>query len=77
MGASWFKHLARDLAMRALTTTAVISVPARLPTSRAKLPAAHRATGWGRFFPRRRKATLFQRCLAVHMATAGTLSALR
>ena len=29
-------------------------------------------------FPRKRKAaTLFQRCLAVHMASAGTQSALR
>lgn len=63
--------------MRALTTTAVIPASAHLPTTRAKLPAARHASGWGRFFPRRRKATLFQRCLAVHMATAGTLSALR
>jgi len=62
--------------MRALTTTALVPA-SRLPATRAKLPTARRASAWGRFFPRRRKATLFQRCLAVHMATAGTLSALR
>jgi len=34
-------------------------------------------SSWDRLFHRRRKPTLFQRCLAVHMASAGTLSALR
>ena len=63
--------------MRALTTTAVVPVSTRLPTTRAQLPTARRASAWGRLFHRRRQATLFQRCLAVHMATAGTLSALR
>jgi hypothetical protein len=33
---------------------------------------------FGRLFTRRRRApTLFHRCLAVHIAAAGTLSALR
>jgi hypothetical protein len=63
--------------MRALTTTAVIPVSTRVPTTRAKLPAPRRASAWDRLFPRRRPPTLFQRCLAVHMASAGTLSALR
>jgi hypothetical protein len=64
--------------MRALTTTAVIPVTTRLPaTTRAKAPGTRRVSTWDRLFPRRRQATLFQRCLAVHMATAGTLSALR
>ena len=64
--------------MRALTTTALIPAATRLPvTTRAKLPTVRRVSAWDRFFPRRRQASLFQRCLAVHMATAGTLSALR
>ena len=63
--------------MRALTTTAaVLPATTRLPTIRTNLPVARR-TSWNRLFPRRRKPTLFQRCLAVHMASAGTLSALR
>lgn len=64
--------------MRALTTTAaVLPVPTCLPTIRTNLPAVRRISGWDRLFHRRRKPTLFQRCLAVHMAAAGTLSALR
>jgi hypothetical protein len=64
--------------MRALTTTAaVLPVTTHLPTTRAKHPAERRVSPWDRLFHRRRQATLFQRCLAVHMATAGTLSALR
>ena len=64
--------------MRALTTNAVLPVATRLPTTtRAKAPSVRRVSTWDRLFPRRRQATLFQRCLAVHMATAGTLSALR
>jgi len=64
--------------MRVLTTNAVV-LPAttRLPAVRAKLPTARRVSAWQRFFSRRRPATLFHRCLAVHMASAGTLSALR
>ncbi len=65
--------------MRAITTTAaVLPGSTRLPTStRIALPAPRRARGWDRLFARRRQASLFHRCLAVHMATAGTLSALR
>jgi hypothetical protein len=64
--------------MRALTTTAlVLPATTRLPTARTTLPAVRRVSSWDRLFHRRRKPTLFQRCLAVHMASAGTLSALR
>ena len=64
--------------MRALTTTAdVLPAATRLPTIRTNLPAVRRISSWDRLFHRRRKPTLFQRCLAVHMASAGTLSALR
>jgi hypothetical protein len=64
--------------MRALTTTAdVLPAATQLPAIRAKLPAVRRLSTWDRLFPRRRQATLFHRCLAVHMASAGTLSALR
>ena len=65
--------------MRAMTTTtAVLPGATRVPTTpRSALPAPRRASGWDRLFARRRKASLFHRCLAVHMATAGTLSALR
>lgn len=64
--------------MRALTTTAaVLPAATRLPTIRAKLPVMHRFSAWNRLLPRRRQPTLFHRCLAVHMASAGTMSALR
>jgi hypothetical protein len=64
--------------MRALTTiAAVLPAPHQLPAIRIKLPAIGRASAWGKLFRRRPKPTLFHRCLAVHMATAGTLSALR
>jgi hypothetical protein len=64
--------------MRALTTTgAVLPSTPRLPALRTSLPAVRRVSSWDRLFHRRRKPTLFQRCLAVHMASAGTLSALR
>ena len=65
--------------MRAITTTAAaLPGSTRLPTTtRIALPAPRRASGWDQLFPRRKKASLFHRCLAVHMATAGTLSALR
>jgi hypothetical protein len=64
--------------MRTLTTTAVLPATTRLPAiTRAKAPTVRRVSAWDRLFPRRRQATLYQRCLAVHMATAGTLSALR
>jgi hypothetical protein len=63
--------------MRAALTT-IIALPAvQLPATRTMGPAPRRAGGWSRLFPRRREPTLFQRCLAVHMASAGTLSALR
>jgi len=64
--------------MRALTTTALV-LPAtnRLPIARTTPPVVRRVSSWDRLFHRRRKPTLFQRCLAVHMASAGTLSALR
>lgn len=66
--------------MRALTTTAaVLPATTRLPAIPAKLPTARRVSALNRLFHIRRRpqATLFQRCLAVHMASAGTLSALR
>lgn len=64
--------------MRALTTTAaVLPAATRLPTTRAKLPVVRLLSAWDRLLPRRRQATLFHRCLAVHMASAGTMSALR
>ena len=64
--------------MRALTTTgALLPATPRLPAHRTDLPAVRRVSSWDRLFRRRRKPTLFQRCLAVHMASAGTLSALR
>ena len=65
--------------MRAITTTAALPASTRLLTTRnsVPVPAPRRAAGWHRLFSRRRKATLFERCLAVHMASAGTLSALR
>lgn len=62
---------------------AVVTVPlarSTLPVRRTAAIPARRAPGlFGRFFHRRRsrQPTLFHRCLAVHMATAGTLSALR
>ncbi len=62
--------------MRALTTTVALS-GSHLPTTRNTIPAARRVSAWDRLFHRRRKPTLFQRCLAVHMATAETFSALR
>ena len=31
------------------------------------------ASGWGRFFSRRPEPTLFQRCLAVHIAAASEM----
>ena len=62
--------------MRAVTTTALVPVATRRPIRSTVLPAPRRAV-FGRFFVRRSKPTLFHRCLAVHMATAGTLSALR
>jgi hypothetical protein len=63
--------------MRALTTTIELPRPTNLPAIRTIAPASRRPRRWGRLFRRRREPTLFQRCLAVHMATAGTLSALR
>ena len=64
--------------MRALTTAAaVLPATTRLPTIRTSVPAVRRTSSWPRLFLRRRKPTLFQRCLAVHMASAGTLSVLR
>jgi hypothetical protein len=63
--------------MRALTTTIAPPGSTNLPATRAMAPAPRRARSWGRLFHRRREATLFQRCLAVHMATAETFSALR
>jgi hypothetical protein len=64
------------LDMRALTTTEIVPASPKLPVTRIAAPTARRARGW-RLFARRRQPSLFQRCLAVHMATAGTLSALR
>jgi len=68
--------------MRALTTTAALLPATTHPptvtvTRTTNLPAVRRDSNWDRLFHRRRKPTLFQRCLAVHMASAGTLSALR
>jgi hypothetical protein len=63
--------------MRALTTTAVLPVSHQLPANCASVPTARRKRTFGRLFARRPQPTLFQRCLAVHMATAGTMSALR
>jgi hypothetical protein len=64
------------LDMRALTTTALLPASTQLPATRNAAPTARRARGW-RIFARRSQPSLFQRCLAVHMASAGTLSALR
>jgi hypothetical protein len=61
--------------MRALTITALIPASSRRPIRSKTSPSPRRAV-FGRLFARR-KPTLFHRCLAVHMATAGTLSALR
>lgn len=63
--------------MRATTTTLVLPGSNRLPIRNVALPAPRPSRILDRLFLRRRKPTLFQRCLAVHMATAGTLSALR
>jgi hypothetical protein len=63
--------------MRALTTPIALPGSSNLPATRTVATAPPRARGWRRLFHRRREATLFQRCLAVHMAAAGTLSALR
>jgi hypothetical protein len=62
--------------MRAVATTVALS-GSHLPTNRNMVPAVRRASAWDRLFHRRQKPTLYQRCLAVHIATAGTLSALR
>jgi hypothetical protein len=63
--------------MRAITTTALLPVPNHVLTRNVAIPAPRRRV-LGRLFSRRqRQPTLFLRCLAVHMATAGTLSALR
>jgi hypothetical protein len=64
--------------MRAALTTTIALPAVQLPATRTMAPAPRRrAGGWSRLFSRRREPTLFQRCLAVHMASAGTLSALR
>lgn len=57
---------------------ATVSYP-RSSRPAARTPASTRRAGGflDRIFPRRRQPTLFHRCLAVHMAKAGTLSALR
>jgi len=63
--------------MRAISTIAVIPGSSHLSTRNAP-PAGPQAAGMlSRLFPRRRKPTLFHRCLAVHIASAGTQSALR
>ncbi len=62
---------------------AVITAPLTHSTLPVRPAGAAMATPrtpklFGRFFHRRtRQPTLYHRCLAVHMATAGTLSALR
>jgi hypothetical protein len=64
--------------MRATMTSVVLLGSNRPLIARSvTIPAERRDRGWGRLFMRRRQPTLFHRCLAVHMATAGTLSALR
>jgi hypothetical protein len=62
--------------MRALTTTIALPGSTNLPATRTVASPPRRARSW-RLFNRRRQPTLFQRCLAVHMASAGTLSLLR
>jgi hypothetical protein len=58
--------------MRATMTSVVLLGSNRPLIARSvTIPAERRDRRWGRL------PTLFHRCLAVHMATAGTLSALR
>lgn len=62
--------------MRALSTTAIVSASTgRLPAPTGAAPRRNRLFSGFRF--RRAQPSLFHRCLAVHIATAGTLSALR
>lgn len=62
--------------MRVLMTSTALPVYPR-PLLRGAIPTKRRVGGFRRIFRRRREPSLFQRCLAVHMATAGTLSAMR
>lgn len=63
--------------MRATLNTAIATPPAR-SLSRPSAPAKTQTESLlRRILPRRQKPTLFQRCLAVHMADAGKMSALR
>jgi len=64
--------------MPAMTTSIVLRGSNRLPIRNVALPVRRPAARiFERLFLRRRKPTLFQRCLAVHIASAGTLSVLR
>lgn len=64
--------------MRALSTTAIVSASTgRLPAPTVAAPAPRRNRLFSGFRFRRAQPSLFHRCLAVHIATAGTLSALR
>jgi hypothetical protein len=63
--------------MRAISTTAILPASNRLPARTAAVPAQRGIRLFAGFGLRRSKPTLFQRCLAVHIATAGNLSALR
>jgi hypothetical protein len=62
-----------------MTVTTLASLPCSIrPVTRVSANTRRPPGLFGRLFvSRRREPTLFHRCLAVHMATAGTLSALR
>lgn len=62
--------------MRAISTTAILPAPGQPMRRTAAVPANRSLNLFGRLF-RRQKPTLFQRCLAVHMAAAGKMSELR
>jgi hypothetical protein len=62
----------------AVTTTVNFPRSSRsLTRISANIPPRRTPSLLDRLFPRRLTPTLFHRCLAVHIATAGTLSALR
>ena len=62
-----------------MTVTTLTSLPhSSRPLTRISANTRRPPGLFGRLFARRRREpTLFHRCLAVHIATAGTLSALR
>lgn len=64
--------------MRAISTTVIHPGSSPLAVRSAAVPTRRGSRLFGGLRLRRRtEPTLFHRCLAVHMAAAGTLSALR